>query len=125
MKIERFEDVEGWKQGRVLTKMVYAATRKQRFARDFGLKDQIQRASVSVMLNVAEGFDGGSNAEFVKFLRYGQRSCTEVQSALYVALDQEYISETEFTTLYKQAKATRALLGGFIKYLLAHPHPDA
>ena len=59
MKIERFEDVEGWKQGRVLTKMVYAATRKQRFARDFGLKDQIQRASVSVMLNVAEGFDGG------------------------------------------------------------------
>ena len=125
MKIERFEDIEGWKQGRVLAKMVYAATRKTRFARDYGLKDQTQRASVSVMLNIAEGFDGGSNTEFVKFLRYAQRSCTEVQSALYVALDQEYVSETEFAALYKQANATRAIIGGFIKYLLTHPHPEA
>jgi four helix bundle protein len=72
------------------------------------------------MLNIAEGFDGGSNSEFVKFLRYAQRSCTEVQSALYVALDQEYVSEAEFTALYKQAQATHAVIGGFIKYLLKH-----
>jgi len=118
MRIERFEDIEGWKQARVLAGMVYAAARRARFARDFGLQDQIRRACVSVMLNVAEGFDSGSNVEFVKFLRYAQRSCTEVQSALYVALDQEYVSEEEFDDLYKQAQITRAIIGGFIKYLL-------
>ena len=120
MKIERFEDIEGWKQGRVLATTVYSATRSIKFARDFGLRDQTQRACVSVMLNIAEGFDSGSNAEFVKFLRYAQRSCTEVQSALYVALDQEYVSEPEFGARYKQAMVTRAVIGGFIKYLLTH-----
>jgi four helix bundle protein len=120
MKIERFEDIEGWQQGRALASLVYAATRTTQFARDFGLRDQTQRASVSVMLNIAEGFDSGSNTEFVKFLRYAQRSCAEVQSAIYVALDQGYVSATEFTALYKQAELTRALIGGFIRYLLKH-----
>ncbi len=82
MKIERFEDIEAWQLGRQLTRLVYQATRQEGFTRDFGLKDQIQRASGSVMHNIAEGFDGGSNAEFIKFLRYSQRSCTEVQSQL-------------------------------------------
>lgn len=120
MKIARFEDIEGWQQARLLTKVVYAATKGSRFARDFGLKDQIQRAAVSSMSNAAEGFDGGSNAEFVKFLRYAQRSCTEVQSTLYVALDQEYITEQEFNAVYAQAAKTRSLIGGLIKYLLAY-----
>ncbi len=118
MKIERFEDIEGWQIGRELTRRIYAATSRGGFAKDYGLKDQIQRASGSVMHNVAEGFDGGSNAEFAKFLRYAQRSCTEVQSELYVALDQSYLTQQEFSELYELAQHARAKIGGFIKYLV-------
>lgn len=75
------------------------------------------------MHNIAEGFDGGSNAEFVKFLRYSQRSCSEVQSQLYVAVDQAYISQTEFESIYNQAALTHAKVGGFIRYLLNNPRP--
>jgi len=92
------------------------------FAKDFGLRDQITRASGSAMHNIAEGFDGGSNAEFVKFLRYSQRSCSEVQSQLYVALDQAYISQGEFDSIYKQVALTHAKVGGFIRYLLSTPN---
>jgi four helix bundle protein len=117
MKIERFEDIEGWKLARELTRMVYSATKGLEFSRDFGLKDQIQRASGSAMHNIAEGFDGGSNAEFVKFLRYAQRSCTEVQSELYVAIDQSYIDQDDFDRIYEQASQTHRTIGGFIRYL--------
>ena len=82
MKIERFEDIEGWKLARELTRMVYSATKQAEFGKDYGLRDQIQRAAGSAMHNIAEGFDGGSNPEFVRFLRYAQRSCTEVKSQL-------------------------------------------
>ncbi len=71
----------------------------------------------SVMHNIAEGFDGGSNAEFIKFLRYAQRSCSEIQSQLYVALDQQYVAQDHFSTLYNEAATTHAKIGGFIKYL--------
>ena len=117
MKIERFEDIESWQMARLLTQMVYAATKQEEFNRDFGLKDQIQRASGSVMHNIAKGFDGGSNAEFAKFLRYAQRSCTEVKSELYVALDQRYITQTQFDEIYGLASQTHAKIGGFIRYL--------
>jgi four helix bundle protein len=117
MIIERFEDIEGWKLARELCRMVYAVTKQSEFSRDFGLKDQIQRASGSAMHNIAEGFDGGSNAEFVKFLRYAQRSCTEVKSELYVAIDQEYITQEDFDRLYDQAEKTHKTIGGFIRYL--------
>lgn len=70
------------------------------------------------MHNIAEGFDGGSNAEFGRFLRYSQRSCSEVQSQLYVALDQSYISQEQFEAIYEQAARTHAKVGGFIRYLL-------
>ena len=120
MKIERFEDIEGWQLGRQLTSRIYAVTGKGRFASDRGLRDQITRAAGSIMHNVAEGFDAGSNAEFTKFLRYAQRSCTEVQSQLYVALDQKYVSQSEFEALYDSAKTCRSKIGGFIKYLLAY-----
>lgn len=122
MKIERFEDIEAWQLARELTVKVYALTRKPGFARDYGLKDQIQRASGSVMHNIAEGFDGGSNAEFVKFLRYVQRSCSEVKSELYVALDQKYLSASEFDAVYEMTGKTRAKIGAFIKYLLSCNH---
>ena len=114
MKIERFEAIEGWKLGRELTKMIYAATRQPEFARDFGLKDQITRAAGSVMHSIAKGLNGGSNAEFTKFLRYAQRSASEVQSQLYIALDQNYITQE----LYDLAKHAHAKVGGFIAYLV-------
>ncbi|MDA7615196.1 four helix bundle protein [Akkermansiaceae bacterium] len=117
MKIERFEDIEGWKKGRELTKLVYSFTRKGAFAKDYGLKDQITRAAVSVMLNIAEGFDGGSDAEFARFLSYAQRSTSEVMSCLYIALDNEYVGKEEFKEAYDLAGEARRLIGGLIKYL--------
>jgi four helix bundle protein len=122
MTIRRFEDIEGWQLARELTRQVYAMAMRGAFAKDFGLRDQITRASGSAMHNIAEGFDGGSNAEFVKFLRYSQRSCSEVQSQLYVALDQAYISQDEFDSIYKQAALTHAKVGGFICFLLSTPN---
>lgn len=117
MGLERFEDIDGWKKGRELTRCVYALTRRPGFAKDYGLKDQITRASVSIMNNVAEGFDGGSDAEFVRFLVYSQRSATEVMSCLYVALDNTYITQSDFDDTYALAQEARRLVGGFIKYL--------
>ena len=98
--------------------MIYEATTKGAFSSDFGLRDQIRRASGSIMHNIAEGFDGGSNKEFIKFLRYSQRSCSEVQSELYIALDQNYISSVQFQQLYDLALQVHAKIGGFIAYLL-------
>lgn len=89
MKITRFEDIEAWQISRELARLVYAVTKTSRLSRDYGLKDQITRAAGSAMHNIAKGVDAGSNAECVKFLRYSQRACTEVQSQLYVALDQD------------------------------------
>ena len=120
MKIERFEDIEAWQLARELTRKVYELTKKPRFTRDFGLKGQIQDAAGSSMHNIAEGFDSETNPEFVRFLRYAKRSCTEVQSQLYVALDQQYITSQEFQDVYDHAGRTRATIRGFIKYLLAY-----
>ena len=120
MRIERFEDIEAWQLARELTRKVYCLTKKTKFARDFGLKKQIQDAAGSSMHNIAEGFDSETNAEFVRFLRYAKRSCTEVQSELYVALDQQYITNTEFQDVYDHAGRTRAAIRGFIKSLLAY-----
>lgn len=117
MKIERFEDIEAWQLARELTHKVYRLTKKQGFEKDFELKRQIQEAAGSAMHNIAEGFDSETNAEFVRFLRYAKRSCTEVQSELYVALDEKYISEAEFQDVYEQARRTRAAARGFINYL--------
>jgi four helix bundle protein len=120
MKIERFEDIEAWQLARELTRKVYDLTKKEGFAKDFGLKGQIQDAAGSSMHNIAEGFDSETNAEFIRFLRYAKRSCTEVQSELYVALDQRYIVQTEFQDVYDHAARTRAAIRGFINYLLAY-----
>ena len=120
MKISRFEDIEAWQLARELTRKVYQLTKKQAFAEDYGLKRQIQEAAGSSMHNVAEGFDSETNAEFIRFLRYAKRSCTEVQSELYVALDEAYISKDEFDSTYEQARRTRAAIRGFINYLEKH-----
>ena len=120
MKIERFEDIEAWQLARELTRKVYGLTKKPKFARDFGLKGQIQKAAGSSMHIIAEGFDSETNPEFIRFLRYAKRSCTEVQSELYVALDQQYITSAEFQGVYDHAGRTRAAIRGFIKYLLSY-----
>jgi len=117
VKIERFEDIEAWKLARKLTNKVYALTQKDDFSRDFELRDQIRAAAGSTMHNVAEGFDADSTAEFIRFLRYTKRSCSEVQSELYIALDELYISSDEFQEVYDLAGETRACTKGFIKYL--------
>jgi four helix bundle protein len=122
MRIERFEDIEAWQLARELTRKVYGLTKKTKFARDFGLKGQIQDAAGSSMHNIAEGFDSETNPEFVRFLRYAKRSCTEVQSELYMALDQQYITDVEFEDVYDHAGRTRATIRGFIKYLVAYEH---
>lgn len=120
MGITRFEDIEGWQLARQLTRSIYAVTKRGGFAMDFPLRDQIRAAAGSAMHNIAEGFDAGSHAEFAKFLGYAQRSCTEVQSELYVALDECYITEREFSQIYEQATAARSKIGAFIKYLRQH-----
>jgi four helix bundle protein len=116
-KIEKFEDIVAWQKARELTKTIYAQTRESRFAKDFGLKDQIQRASVSIMGNIAEGFDRGGDKEFIQFLSISNGSCGEVKSHLYVALDQGYVSPAQFSELYNSADEVGRLLSGFMGYL--------
>ena len=117
MLIKRFEDIDVWKEARKLTKMVYELTSKSLFKRDFGLKEQIQRAAVSCMSNAAEGFDSDTKQQFIQMLSYTKRSASEVQSELYVALDRNYITKKEFEDCYKQAQLVRKLSNGFIRYL--------
>ena len=116
-KIQKFEDIVAWQKARELTREVYAHSKTGAFAKDFGLKDQIQRASVSIMGNVAEGFDRGGDKEFIQFLSVSKGSCGEVKSHLYVALDQQYINSTQFNQLYNSADEVGRLLGGFMAYL--------
>jgi four helix bundle protein len=116
-RIEKFEDVEAWQKARELTSAVYGVTNKGAFARDFGLCDQIRRASVSVMSNIAEGFDRGGNRELIQFLYIAKGSAAEVQAQLYVALDAGYLNQEQFQRLYSLAGDTSRLIGGFIRYL--------
>ena len=88
MKIKKFEEIESWKKARLLTSKIYQTTGQGNFARDFGLKDQIRRASISILSNIAEGFERGGDKEFVQFLAMAKGSCGEVRAQLYVALDQ-------------------------------------
>jgi four helix bundle protein len=116
-KIERFEEIESWKVARELTREVYRITSTGDFARDFGLKDQIRRASVSILSNVAEGFERTGNKEFLQFLAIAKGSCGELRAQLYVAFDQSYINEDQLEFLSQQARSVSQLLSGFIKYL--------
>src|SRR5262245_28692568 len=117
--IKRFEDIVAWQEARKMTKDIYSVTNRQPFARDYALRDQIQRASVSAMSNIAEGFDCESKVEFGRFLGIARRSAVEVQSLLYVALDIRYIDTAAFEQHYEQARKTKALIGGFKRSLLA------
>ena len=115
--ISRFEDLECWELARKLCQMVHEASTGGTFAKDFALRDQISRSSGSSMDNIVEGFDAGSNPEFIRFLGYAQRSCSEVQSQLYRALDRQHITQAEYDKLYEQAAHTRSKIGALIRYL--------
>jgi four helix bundle protein len=117
MKITRFEDMEAWQVARKMCQGVWRVISTGAFARQFALKDQIDRAAGSAMDNVAEGFDGGSNAEFVRFLGYAQRSCSEVKSQLYRARDRNLITTDEFQELFDLAAECHGKTGGLIHYL--------
>ena len=122
MKITRFEEIDAWKEARELVKMVYDVINKNpKFRRDFRLVNQIQDAAVSSMSNIAEGFARRSNKEFIQFLFISKSSAAEVQSQLYVALDQEYINQDDFEKVYNQAEIVSKLDSGFIKYLNSQP----
>ena len=116
-KIERFEDIVSWQRARELTREIYGCSKVGAFARDFGLCDQIQRASVSTMANIAEGFERGGDKEFIQFLSTSKGSCGELRSHLYVALDQKYVSQQVFADLYSKADEVSRLIGGFMTYL--------
>ena len=116
MRIKKFEDLESWKKARELTNTVYEATGTGRFARDFGLKDQIRRASISILSNIAEGFERGDR-EFLQFLAVAKGSCGEVRAQLYIAVDQGYLSQDLFEKLSNNADEIGRLISGLMKYL--------
>ena len=109
---EGFEGLIAWQQARVLTKAIYKIARKGDFAKDFGLREQIQRASVSIMFNIAEGYERGNRNEFHQFLVIAKGSCAEVRSQLYVAFDVEYISQDDFNTLSQQCRHLSKIISG-------------
>jgi four helix bundle protein len=115
--IIRFEDLDAWRIARELTRDVYRITQGDEFSRDFGLKDQIRKASVSVMSNIAEGFERDGNREFCNFLSIGKGSAGEVRSQLYVALDQDYIRREEFDRIYLKAQESGRVIAGLSNYL--------
>jgi four helix bundle protein len=115
--VKRFEDLECWKEARVLVKKVYELTNRKKFAGDFELKNQIRRSAVSTMANIAEGFHRNSNKDFLKFLDYSRSSIAETLSHAYVALDQDYIVESDMETLKQQADIVWRKVNSLISYL--------
>ena len=111
-KIEKFEDLIAWQKARVVTKEIYQVTRRGEFAKDFGLSGQIQKASVSIMYNIAEGFERGGRGEFHQFLSIAKGSAAEVRSQLYVALDIGYLSKRDFQIIMKKAEEVGRIIGG-------------
>jgi four helix bundle protein len=120
--VEQFEDLEVWKRARVLTNLIYALSEKGAFAKDFGLKDQMRRASVSIMSNIAEGFESRTQALFIDLLGRAKGSSGELRSQLYIALDQGYITQAEFTKALDLAKGCSRQLTSFISYLESKPN---
>jgi four helix bundle protein len=117
-KIERFEDIKVWGMAKELVVAVYRLSGKGKFSQDFGLRDQIRRASVSVMSNIAEGFERGSKKEFARFLRIAKGSSGEVRSQLYVALELGYLDSQEFSTMRARVEDVSKGLSGFISCLV-------
>lgn len=119
--IARFEEIQGWQTARQLTNTVYVLSNLSGFNRDFGLRDQIRRAAISVMSNIAEGFESRTDVQFINFLGMARASAGEVRAQLYIALDQNYISEEQFKDAVGLAETCSRQIAKFIQYLEAHP----
>ena len=119
--ITRFEDIEAWKTARESTRMIYALTEQGQFAKDFGLKNQIQRASVSVMSNIAEGFESRTQAQFLEYLGRSKASAGEVRCQLYIALDLKYLSQEQLNLAFDLADKSSRQIARFMDYLETHP----
>lgn len=119
--IARFEEIEAWKTARQLANLIYRLSEQGSFARDYGLKDQIRRASVSAMSNIAEGFESRTDMQFINYLGHAKGSSGEVRSQLYVALDLKYISQEQFAEAYEFADKTSRQISRFMDYLESHP----
>jgi len=119
--VNRFEDLEAWKKSRELVAEIYKISLRGPLNRDFGLKNQLCRAAVSSMSNIAEGFTRNSDKDFAHFLDIARASVSEVKSLLYVALDVEYIKKDSFQRLYVLAESAQSLIGGLISYLRQSP----
>lgn len=116
-KIKTFEEIEAWKKARKLVKKIYEISGSGKFSEDWSLKDQIRRATLSIMSNIAEGYLRQTDKEFTQFPYIAKGSTAEVQNQLYVALDLKYINNDKFKTLYSKTAIILKLLSGFIKYL--------
>ena len=120
MQITKFEELDCWKEARVLNNLVYEIIKSSLFCRDHRLCDQITGTSISVMNNIAEGFGSQANNEFMRFLRFSRRSILELQSCLYVALDQQYISTDRFNTTFEQSIKVIKMIDGLLRYLRSY-----
>jgi four helix bundle protein len=118
--ITRFEEIEAWQTARELTKLIYSFTEEVKFSRDFGLKDQIRRASVSIMSNISEGFESQTQAQLIRYLGIARASAGEVRSRLYVSRDLDYITQEQFTKAFAMAEKASRQTARFISYLETH-----
>jgi len=121
--ISRFEEIEAWISARELTKQIYQLSALGEFSRDFGLRDQIRRAAVSVMSNIAEGFESQTQALFIKYLGTAKASAGEVRSQLYIASDLGYLSPEDLKNTKKLAERVSRQIYGFVKYLQSQSNP--
>ena len=119
MLVTRFEDLDVWKGARLLVKEIYQFTFDKSFNQDFALRDQVRRSAISIMANIAEGFERKSNKEFIQFLRYSVASAAETKSHLYVALDLSYITQDQFDKSRNQIDMLSKQLKSFIKHLIS------
>ncbi len=120
--IKRFEEIEAWKTARELTSLVYALSNQGEFARDFGLRDQMRRASISILSNIAEGFESRTQALFIEFLGRAKGSAGELRAQTYVALDAGYLDQAQFERLFDLAEKCSRQIARFIVYLEAQPN---
>lgn len=118
----RFEELEVWQKAKELTNLIYRLSASGSFARDFGLRDQMRRAAVSIMSNIAEGFESQTQAMFIKYLGHAKGSAGELRAQPYIALEQEYITNDEFQSAFSLAELCSRKLAKFIRYLESQPN---
>ena len=116
-RIEKFEDIEAWKSAREVTRLIYKISSSGDFSKDFALVNQIRRAAISILSNIAEGFERGGDKEFIQFLTITKGSCGEVRAQLYVAYDQNYVDKEQYILVHDKLIETSRMLSGLIKYL--------